>query len=87
MTGHDAGTICEYSHVPLHKWIYAMYLIVTARNTISSLNYLGKYPRTDERYFVFKGFLIIPSAHGQSRGLMASVVTSSADISCLGTSA
>jgi transposase-like protein len=25
------GTVFERSHVPLHKWIYAMYLVVTAR--------------------------------------------------------
>ena len=31
------GTIFERSHVPLHKWIYAMYLMVTARKGISSL--------------------------------------------------
>ena len=30
-------TIFERSHVPLHKWIYAMYLVVTARKGISSL--------------------------------------------------
>ncbi len=31
------GTILERSHVPLHKWIYAMYLLVTARKGISSM--------------------------------------------------
>jgi len=31
------GTIFERSHVPLHKWIYAMYLLVTSRKGISSL--------------------------------------------------
>ncbi len=31
------GTICERSHVPLHKWLYAMYLLVTARKGISSI--------------------------------------------------
>jgi len=35
------GTIFGRSHVPLHKWIYAMYLLVTARKGISSLQ-LGK---------------------------------------------
>ena len=30
-------TIFERSHVPLHKWLYAMYLVVTARKGISSL--------------------------------------------------
>jgi len=31
------GTIFHRSHVPLHKWLYAMYLIVTARKGISSM--------------------------------------------------
>lgn len=35
------GTIFERSHVPLHKWVYAMYLLVTSRKGVSSLQ-LGK---------------------------------------------
>src|SRR5271170_2244246 len=35
------GTIFERSHVQLHKWIYAMYLLVTSRKGISSMQ-LGK---------------------------------------------
>lgn len=31
------GTIFERSHIPLHKWIYAIYMIVTARKGVSSL--------------------------------------------------
>ena len=31
------GTIFERSHVPLNKWLYAMYLVVTSRKGISSL--------------------------------------------------
>ena len=31
------GTIFERSHIPLHKWLYAMYLLVTARKGVSSL--------------------------------------------------
>jgi len=31
------GTIFERSHVPLDKWLYAIYLLVTARKGISSL--------------------------------------------------
>lgn len=31
------GTIFERSHIPLQKWVYAMYLMVTARKGISSL--------------------------------------------------
>jgi transposase-like protein len=31
------GTVFERSKVPLHKWVYAMYLVVTARKGISSM--------------------------------------------------
>lgn len=31
------GTIFKRSHVPLHKWVYVMYLLVTARKGISSM--------------------------------------------------
>jgi len=31
------GTVMERSHIPLHKWVYAMYLVVTARKGVSSL--------------------------------------------------
>lgn len=31
------GTVFERSKVPLHKWLYAMYLLVTARKGISSM--------------------------------------------------
>jgi len=31
------GTIFERSKIPLHKWVYAMYLLVTARKGISSM--------------------------------------------------
>ena len=30
-------TVMERSHIPLHKWIYGMYLLVTARKGISSV--------------------------------------------------
>ena len=31
------NTVMERSKVPLHKWIYSMYLLVTARKGVSSL--------------------------------------------------
>lgn len=31
------GTIFERSHIPLHKWLFAMYLVVTSRKGISSI--------------------------------------------------
>src|SRR3954447_24103555 len=30
------GTVMERSHIPLHKWVYTMYLLVTARKGIST---------------------------------------------------
>ena len=30
-------TVMERSHIPLHKWLYGMYLLVTARKGISSV--------------------------------------------------
>ncbi len=36
------ATIFERSHIPLHKWLYAMYLLVTARKGISSLQLAKK---------------------------------------------
>lgn len=36
------GTIFERSHVPLDKWLYAMYLLMTARNGVSSLHLAKK---------------------------------------------
>ncbi len=35
------GAIFERSHIPLHKWIFAMYLLMTSRKGVSSLQ-LGK---------------------------------------------
>lgn len=43
------GTVFERSHIPLQKWLYAMYLLVTARKGISSLQLskeLGVQQRT-----------------------------------------
>ena len=37
------GTIFERSHVPLHKWLYAMYLLVISRVLASLPHSLG-YP-------------------------------------------
>ena len=31
------GTVMERSHIPLHKWLYAMYMLVTSRKGVSSV--------------------------------------------------
>jgi hypothetical protein len=50
------GTIFERSHVPLHKWVYAMYLLVTARKGISSLQLAKEIGITQKSaWFVLHG--------------------------------
>ena len=46
------GTIFERSHVPLHKWIYAMYLLVTARKGISSMQLAKKIGITQKSAWI-----------------------------------
>lgn len=31
------GTIFQRSHIPLHKWLYAIYMVITSRKGVSSL--------------------------------------------------
>ena len=42
------GTIFERSHVPLHKWVYAMYLLMTARKGISACRQNGATPSNSD---------------------------------------
>ena len=46
------GTIFERSKVPLHKWIYAMYLLVTSRKGISSLQLHSQIGVTQKTAFL-----------------------------------
>lgn len=49
------GTLLERSHVPLHKWICAMYLFVTQPNGISSLQLAKQIQITQKSaWFVLK---------------------------------
>ena len=54
------GTIFERSHVPLHKWIYAMYLLVTARKGISSMQLAKEIGITQKSAW----FVLAPSSRG-----------------------
>lgn len=50
------GTIFERSHVPLHKWVYSMYLLVTARKGISSMQLAKEIGITQKSaWFVLHG--------------------------------
>lgn len=66
------GTIFERSHIELHKWIYAMYLLVTARKGISSLQ-LGKEIGVTQKsaWFMLQR---IREACGNDMSLLAGIV-------------
>lgn len=49
------GTIFERSHLPLHKWIYAIYLLMTNHKGISSLQLAKEISITQKTaWFVLK---------------------------------
>jgi transposase-like protein len=60
------GTIFERSHVPLHKWLYAMYLVVTARKGISSMQMAKEIGVTQKTAWFMLGRL--REACGQKTG-------------------
>ena len=66
------GTIFERSHVPLHKWIYAMYLIVTARKGISSLQLSKEIGVTQKTAWFMLGR--IREACGDDTGMLRGIV-------------
>src|SRR5205823_11614589 len=51
------GTIFARSHVPLHKWIYAMYLVFTARTGISSMQLAKEFGVTQKTAWFMLGRL------------------------------
>ena len=51
------GTIFERSHVPLNKWVYTMYLVVTARKGVSSLQLSKKIGVTQKTAWFMLGRL------------------------------
>jgi transposase-like protein len=66
------GTIFEDSKVPMHKWLYAMYLVVTARKGISSLQ-LGKEVGITQKsaWFVLQR---LRTACGQNKAILQGIV-------------
>jgi transposase-like protein len=66
------GTIFERSHVPLHKWVYAMYLLVTARKGISSLQLAKQIGVTQKTaWFIFHR---LREACGNDATMLAGIV-------------
>ena len=67
------GTIFERSHVPLHKWMYAMYLLVTDRHGISSLE-LSKKIKVTQRSAWFLEQRIRASSGNMTDKLLSGIV-------------
>ena len=66
------GTIFERSHVPLHKWVYAMYLLLTARKGISSIQLAKEIGITQKSaWFVLQR---LREACGSDIGKLAGIV-------------
>ena len=66
------GTIFERSHVPLNKWIYAMYSTVTARKGISSLQLSRQIGVTQKTaWFMLQR---LRKASGQDTGLLKGII-------------
>ena len=66
------GTIFERSHVPLHKWLYAIYLLVTARKGISSMQLSKELSVTQATAWFMLGRL--REACGGDMGKLAGIV-------------
>jgi len=67
------GTVFERSHIPLHKWIYAMYLVMTARKGISSMQLAKEIGITQKSAWFMLGRL--REACGSDFGKLAGVIS------------
>ena len=67
------GTIFERSHVPLHKWLYAIYLTVTVPNGISSLQ-LSKQIGVTQKTSWFMQVRIRKACGDESVGSLSGIV-------------
>src|SRR5665213_221152 len=66
------GTVMERSHIPLHKWIYAMYLLVTSRKGISSMQLAKEIGITQKSAWFMLGRL--REACGSDFGKLAGII-------------
>jgi transposase-like protein len=68
------GTIFERSKVPLHKWVYSMYLLVTARKGISSMQLAKEIGVTQKTAWFILGRLreacSAPESQDKLRGII-----------------
>src|ERR1700733_3421200 len=68
------GTIFERSHIPLDKWLYAMYLISTARKGISSMQISKELGITQKSAWFMLQRIREACGHGPGGGLLSGVV-------------
>lgn len=68
------GTVFERSHVPLHKWVYAMYLVVTARKGISSMQLAKEIGVTQKTAWFILGRLREAMGPDSDFGKLAGIV-------------
>lgn len=68
------GTIFERSHVRLHEWLYAIYLTVTARKGLSSLQLSKVLGRTQKTAWFIQQRLREACAAGELDGLLTGIV-------------
>lgn len=62
------NTVMERSKVPLHKWLYSMYLLVTARKGISSLQLAKEIGVTQKTaWFVLGRLRVARGEYGRGR--------------------
>jgi len=66
------NTIFERSHVPLHKWVYAMYLLMTSRKGISSMQLAKEIGITQKSAWFVLGRL--REACGQDLSMLKGIV-------------
>ena len=67
------GTLFERSHIPLHKWLYAMYLIVTSRKGISSIQ-LSKELGITQKSAWFLGQRIRAACGNQTEKILSGII-------------
>lgn len=68
------GTVFERSHVPLDKWLYAIYLLVTSRKGVSSLQLSKEIGVTQKTAWFMLQRLREACGNGTDDGLLSGVV-------------
>ena len=68
------GTIFERSHIPLDKWLYAMYLIATARKGVSSMQLSKELGITQKSAWFMLQRIREACGNGNGGGMLSGIV-------------